>query len=261
MKKKQFVTKLHKKNWNWKAQPQQFGKAIPNMLTISALCMGLTSIHFGIMGKWEAAVAAVVFAGILDIFDGKLARLLKSSTTFGAELDSLADFINFGVAPSLLVYLFSLSKWQGLGWAFCLFFSACSGLRLARFNVHRIENIASIPLFSIGVPAPAGALITLVPIMIGFHFNLLLPPGLFAFFIAMSSFLMISKIPTFVAKGIIISPQHMGIFFVGAIGLITFFITAPWESLIVVIGLYFFSIPVSAWLFWRWHRRLRKKID
>src|SRR5215510_133097 len=145
---------------------QSLNRLIPNMLTIIALCAGLTAIRFGLLGHWEKAVFAIVVAGILDGLDGRIARLLNGASRFGAELDSLSDFISFGVAPALLLYYWTLNGLGGFGWALALLFAVCCALRLARFNT-RLENTdlpAWTSRFFTGVPAPAGAGLALLPI-------------------------------------------------------------------------------------------------
>ena len=134
-----------------------FNRLIPNILTLLALCAGMTSIRLGLLQRWELAVAALALAAVLDALDGRIARLLDSSSKFGAELDSLADVIDFGVAPGVLLYLWTMHAGGGLGWAVCLLFAVCCSLRLARFNT-KLDN-TDLPAwtgrFFSGVPAPA----------------------------------------------------------------------------------------------------------
>src|SRR3954468_23595201 len=114
--------------------PFPINRMVPNILTLLALCAGMTAIRFAVNGKFEYAVFAVIVAGIFDGLDGRLARLLKATSSFGAELDSLSDFVSFGVAPAAVLYLWTLSALHGLGWAIALLFAVCCALRLARFN-------------------------------------------------------------------------------------------------------------------------------
>ncbi|MEM7191654.1 MAG: CDP-diacylglycerol--serine O-phosphatidyltransferase, partial [Pseudomonadota bacterium] len=139
---------------------------VPNIFTLLGLCAGLTAIRMGIEHRWDLAVAALVFAAFLDGIDGHVARLLKASTRFGAELDSLADFVNFGVAPAIILFVWSLEDLKSLGWIAVLVFAVCSALRLARFNVSldQTDMPAWKKSYFVGVPAPAGALIVLLPI-------------------------------------------------------------------------------------------------
>ncbi len=139
---------------------------IPNIFTLVGLCAGLTAIRMGIEHRWDLAVAALVFAAFLDGIDGRVARLLKASSRFGAELDSLADFVNFGVAPAIIMFNWALEDLRSLGWIAVLVFAVCSALRLARFNVSldQTDQPAWKSAFFVGVPAPAGAIILLLPI-------------------------------------------------------------------------------------------------
>ncbi|MEX2009644.1 MAG: CDP-diacylglycerol--serine O-phosphatidyltransferase, partial [Dongiaceae bacterium] len=152
---------------------QSFNRLIPNILTVLALCAGLTSIRFAFQERWEMAVFAIVIAGVLDGLDGRIARLLDGSSKFGAELDSLSDFLAFGVAPALLLYYFTMKSVVGIGWALALLFAVCCALRLARFNT-KVDN-ADLPAwtgrFFTGVPAPAGAGLALLPVFATFEFG------------------------------------------------------------------------------------------
>src|SRR6202035_636253 len=139
---------------------------IPNIFTLVGLCAGLTAIRMAIESRWDLAVAALVFAAFLDGIDGRLARLLKASSRFGAELDSLADFVNFGVAPALILYFWDLHELKSAGWIAAMAFAICTGLRLARFNVMIADpdRPGWSSNFFVGIPAPAGAIIVLLPI-------------------------------------------------------------------------------------------------
>jgi CDP-diacylglycerol--serine O-phosphatidyltransferase len=150
---------------------QSINRLIPNMLTVMALCAGLTSMLYALQARWEPAVIAIVAAGVLDGLDGRIARLLNGQSKFGAELDSLSDFISFGVAPALLLYIWQLSELKGLGWAVTMAFAVCCALRLARFNT-KLDNTdlpAWTSRFFVGVPAPAGAGLALIPVMATFE--------------------------------------------------------------------------------------------
>ncbi|MCB1384998.1 MAG: CDP-diacylglycerol--serine O-phosphatidyltransferase, partial [Nitratireductor sp.] len=138
----------------------------PNILTLLAICSGLTAIRFAIEGRIELAVGAIILAGFLDGIDGRVARFLKSTTRFGAQMDSLADFVNFGVAPAMLLYFTLLTELRPLGWVAALLYAICACLRLARFNV-QLDNPNRPDFqqdFFVGVPAPAGAMIVLLPV-------------------------------------------------------------------------------------------------
>jgi CDP-diacylglycerol--serine O-phosphatidyltransferase len=227
---------------------------LPNIVTIISLCMGLSAIHFGFLGQWQRGVASVLIAGVLDGIDGRLARFLGSSTDFGAELDSLADFINFGVAPSLLVYFFSLHQFQGIGWGLCLFFSACMALRLARFNIQRHQPTSS--GFSVGVPAPAGALLVFMPMMVTFVLDHTISPLFFAVTLIGVSLMLISRYPTFVFKKIALPIRWMGGFLIAVLMTIVGLLVAPWETLLVLCILYLLSLPISGYIS---YKPLKKK--
>ena len=143
---------------------------VPNVITLLALCAGLTAVRLAIEGKLEFALAAIVLAAVLDGIDGRVARLIKGTSRFGAELDSLADFVNFGVAPALILYFWDLHELRSAGWIAALVFAICAGLRLARFNVSTDDpnRPAWASNFFVGVPAPAGAITVLLPIYLYF---------------------------------------------------------------------------------------------
>ena len=146
-------------------------RLIPNAITVGALCAGLSGVRFAIDARWEMAVAAIVVAAILDGLDGRMARLLNGTSKFGAELDSLADFVSFGAAPALIVYLWVLNGWGGVGWVIALGFAVCCALRLARFNTALADPNPPrwAGHFFTGVPAPAGAGLALLPMMLHFE--------------------------------------------------------------------------------------------
>jgi CDP-diacylglycerol--serine O-phosphatidyltransferase len=228
----------------WKSSP--LSRLLPNGVTLAALCMGLTAIRFAFLTQWQAATASVLIAGFLDGLDGRLARYLRSSSEFGAELDSLADFINFGAAPALIVYFFSLHHLGNIGWGCSLFFAACMALRLARFNIMRLHPSDSEPssLFSVGMPAPAGALVTLSPMVALFVFESV-PTWIFASMILFSASMMVSRYPTFLINKIIIPSCYRNYVILGALAFITSLITAPWETLLFVVILYVGTLPLS----------------
>ncbi|BDB96045.1 CDP-alcohol phosphatidyltransferase family protein [Candidatus Hydrogenosomobacter endosymbioticus] len=264
---KKFISRFKKKKLNENYHPK-IGKIIPSAVTVVALCIGLTAIYFGLSRNWEAATVCVLAAGLLDGIDGRLARLLKSSSDFGAELDSLADLVNFGVAPGVLVYLASLHQFGRSGWACCLFFSACCALRLARFNAYKKFPDNRAATFSVGVPAPGGAVIAILPFMFEFSFSsrqtgLLQSPDLLcapayvcAFCVILSAVLMISKIPTFVFKKISIDHSHIWLFLVSMIAITASLIAAPWESALSLAVAYVASIPISCFSFYKKYGKL-----
>ncbi len=242
---------------------QSLNRLIPNMLTVLALCAGLTSIRFALDNRWEMAVFAIVIAGILDGLDGRIARLLDSTSKFGAELDSLSDFVSFGVAPAILLYYWTLQSARGLGWVIALVFGVCVALRLARFNT-RIDN-ADLPAwtgrFFVGVPAPAGAGLSLMPVFA----TLLFGPGLFdnpvftgAVTIAVAA-LMVSRVPTYSLKRVRVPHQLVVPTLLGVGSMAALLVSMPWLTLTVLGVLYTASIPFSL-LSYRRLERLRGEV-
>jgi len=222
----------------------------PNVLTLLAICSGLTSIRFAIEGRLELAVAAIIFAAFLDGIDGRVARFLKSTTRFGAEMDSLADFVNFGVAPALLLY-FTILNGLPFGWTVSLVYASCACLRLARFNVTLDDpNQPEWQYrFFVGVPAPAGALLALLPIyvqLLGVPVNPI-HSGFSILFTLGCGLLMVSNIPTFSGKNIsekIRSDLFLPIMIL-AVFLTAVLLSYPWKVLAAVAILYLISIPFS----------------
>jgi CDP-diacylglycerol--serine O-phosphatidyltransferase len=237
----------HAARWQEKWKSPAIGRILPNMVTLSALCMGLSSIQFGFSQQWRNAVASVLIAGVLDGLDGRLARLLKSSSAFGAELDSLVDFIAFGVAPALIIYCYSLSLWGNKGWGLCLFFTACMAWRLARFNT--LPHHSS--LFSMGVPAPAGALLILTPMIISFVLDTQLSVWVHGLTALITSILLVSRYPTFVFKKIVIPQKFFGVFCMTIVGFVAGMFSAPWETLLVLSIIYLLFLPISGYWFYK----------
>jgi CDP-diacylglycerol---serine O-phosphatidyltransferase len=229
-------------------QELPFNRLVPNVLTLLALCAGMTAIRFALNGNFQAAVYAIIVAGILDGLDGRVARLLKVTSSFGAELDSLSDFISFGVAPALVLYLWTMSALHGFGWAIVLFYAVCCALRLARFNTQlNAEPAPHLAGFFTGVPAPAGAGLVLMPMFVGFEWGdwIVRSPYLNAVWIAGSAALMISTLPTFSLKKFSI-PHRFVVPTLLCIGLLAAFATtAPWPTLTLVGFLYLGSIPLT----------------
>lgn len=236
-------------------------RMIPNGLTVLALCAGLTSIRFALDERWDLAVFAIVVAGIFDGLDGRAARILKVTSRFGAELDSLSDFLSFGVAPAVLIYVWALSGVRGMGWALALLFTVCCALRLARFNSEMEEPVAEQPAwmrnYFSGVPAPAGAALAIVPIMIWLetdseYARLAAVNGLV---LACVALLMISHVPTFSMKRFTV-PINYVLPVLLVIGLMfAALVAAPWPTLTAVGLAYLFSIPVTVFNANRQRRR------
>jgi CDP-diacylglycerol--serine O-phosphatidyltransferase len=222
---------------------------IPNTITLLALCFGLTGVSFAVGGEWDKALAAVVFAGVLDGFDGRIARLLRAQSKFGAELDSLSDNIAFGTAPALILFLWSLQAAPRFGWIAALALAVCCALRLARFNAH--IDVHDQPHksagFNTGVPAPAGAGLAFVPIFLWLItgnelFRQWQPVMAWTIFIAL---LMISSLPTYSWSSIRIR-SGWRLFALAGIALLgAALIRAPWHTLLIVAVLYLAMMPVS----------------
>jgi CDP-diacylglycerol--serine O-phosphatidyltransferase len=232
-------------------------RMIPNVLTLLALCAGMTAVRFAIGGDFVGAVYAIIVAGIFDGLDGRIARLLKSTSSFGAELDSLSDFVSFGAAPAAMLYLWTMSSLHGLGWAIVLFYAVCCALRLARFN---IESGASRPAYAApfftGVPAPAGAGLVMVPMFLSFEWGdwLFRSPYLSAVTVVGVALLMVSKVPTVSIKRIRV-PHHLVIPTLLGIGVLAAFgTTAPWPTLTAIGVVYVGSIPLTIRAYFRLKR-------
>lgn len=222
---------------------------LPNVVTVLALCTGLTAVRFGVQGRWELAVGAVIAAAVLDSLDGRLARRIGATTKFGAELDSLSDFLCFGAVPALLVYLWTLQAAGGIGWVLALLFAVCAALRLARFNTRL--GISDLPPwagnFFTGVPAPAGAGAALLPMIAYFQWgeSFFRHPLVNAVVVVLVAALMISRIPTFSFKQLRV-PHRWVIPSLMLVGLLAAFIaTALWATLTGMIVVYLATIPFA----------------
>jgi CDP-diacylglycerol--serine O-phosphatidyltransferase len=234
-------------------------RMIPNMLTLLALAAGLSALRFALQEHWEHAVLAIAAAAILDGLDGRIARILKGTTKFGAELDSLSDFLCFGVAPAMTLYLWSLVDAGRFGWSLVLVFCICCALRLARFNTAGSEENtpAWTRNFFVGVPSPAGAGIVLLPMVLWFQFEVdfLRHPGFVAVFVLATSALLVSRIPTFSFKKIGIL-QSWILPTMAAIGLyLALLVSAPWITLSLSIIAYMASIPFGFRAYRRYSER------
>ena len=222
---------------------------IPNILTVLALCAGMSSIRFAMQDKWDLAVAAIIVAGVLDGLDGRMARLLKGATKFGAELDSLSDFIAFGVAPALVVYMWSTEVLGGIGWIAGLAYSTCCALRLARFNttLDDPDRPAWASYFFTGMAAPAGACIVLLPMAVSFQAgdNFLRQPAFMAAWLLLVAFMMISRIPTYSFKRVRVK-REMVLPLLVVVGIVAAVLASyPWFVLSVMGAAYLVSIPFS----------------
>lgn len=221
----------------------------PNAVTALALCMGLTGIRFAIGGDWDRALASIIIAGVLDGLDGRIARLLKGESRFGAELDSLSDVIAFGVSPAIILYLWSLQDLPRFGWLFALAHAVCCALRLARFNaqIDAAEQPHKSAGFLTGVPAPAGAGLMMLPAYIWLWSGeeLFRQPWLVAPWVALIAFLMISNVATYSWSSLRLR-RHIRLEAIAGFALLGgALLTAPWETLTVVSAIYLLLIPFS----------------
>ncbi len=225
---------------------------LPNLVTLLALCMGLTAIRFAVDGQYETAVVAVVVAAVLDGLDGRLARALRGTSRFGAELDSLADFVDFGVAPALILYFWGLHEFKSFGWVAALVFAIACALRLARFNV--ASNDPSRPSwqarFFTGMPAPAGAIVGLLPVYLNLSF--LAVPNVRAVvpfeiaYVLLVAFLMASRIPHFSGKKMGRVPREYVLpVLLGIVVCCLLLATFPMEMLVAGAFAYLASIPLA----------------
>lgn len=230
---------------------------VPNMLTVISLCAGLTSIRFSLNGNFELAVLAIVFAGVMDGLDGRLARLLKGVTRFGAELDSLADFLSFGVAPAFVLYEWSLKGlggFAGMGWIAVLAYAVCCALRLARFNTMSDQPPQQQPAwvnhFFVGVAAPAAAGLAILPVVITFQFegssDVLRSAYLLAPYLMLIAALMVSRVPTVSLKRLRVQRDYVLPILLGlGIGIAALTVY-PWITLALCGIAYLISIPLTA---------------
>ena len=225
---------------------------LPNILTLGGVCLGISSIKFSIDGNFSLAVTLILFAAILDALDGRIARLIKGTSEFGKELDSLTDFVSFGIAPVFILYFWELNTYGKLGWAIALIYSVCCVLRLARFNLTKVENQQEWKNnFFEGVPSPAGGILILMPLiyeLTDFSFNFEVKQFT-PFLTILIALLLVSKIPTLSFKKISISSKTT-IFLLLAAGLI--FISLlfyTFETLLIFGILYLLLIPISFFVF------------
>ena len=231
---------------------------VPNVITLLAICAGLTAIRLSTEGRMELAVAAIVFAAVLDGLDGRVARMIKGQSKFGAELDSLADFVNFGVAPGLILYFWQLHDLNNGGWIASMVFAISGGLRLARFNATMDDpnKPAFAANYFTGVPAPAGAILVLLPIYLAFLGMPTPPATLTALYTLLIAFLMVSRLPVFSGKTVRlrVPPEMVLPVFVAVIFFIALLIGYPWHILSACTVLYLLSLP-AGWKSYRDHQR------
>ena len=247
-----------KSNLKLVADKKKARMILPNMLTLIGVCIGLTSIRFALDGRFEFAIIAIIFAALIDGLDGRIARLIKGTSKVGKELDSLTDMISFGVAPAFIMYFWKLNSLGRFGWLLCLVFVICVALRLARFNVDSNQEPSWRDNFFEGVPSPAGGILVLIPLIISlsgfdfvqFNYDIIVP----IFFIA-TSFLLISKFPSYSFKKIVI-PRRTTIFLL--FGIVLFFgllLIYTFNVIAISALVYLILLPISYFHF----QKIKKK--
>ena len=237
---------------------------LPNILTLGGVCLGISSIKFSIDGNFSLAVILILFAAILDALDGRIARLIKGTSDFGKELDSLTDFVSFGIAPVFILYFWELNTYGKFGWAISLIFSVCCVLRLARFNLTKNDNEQKWKNnFFEGIPSPAGGILVLMPLIYDlsdFTFDINLR-NLTPYLTILIALMMVSKIPTLSLKKISISSKTT-IFLLLVIGLIFIaLLFYTFETLLAFSLIYLISIPISIVIFRNEQKKFSEKIS
>ncbi len=239
-----------------------FNRIAPNLVTLAAMSFGISSINYSIQERWDIAVISIFIAAILDGLDGRVARMLNGTTKFGAELDSLSDFVSFGVAPGFFLYLWSMQDVKGLGWFLALFFALCGAIRLARFNT-MLDDDEPLPYwqnFFTGLPAPGGAMTVLVPFLFyQYGFVSFQNPAVVGTFLAVCGFLMVSTIPTISIKKLKIEVKYiLPIMAVTAL-IAGILITEPWLCAAIIGSIYLITIPFGIVIFNKEKKKYEKK--
>ena len=229
-------------------------RIVPCVITLAALCLGLTSIRCSLAGRLEMAIICLFLSALFDALDGRVARFLGCPSQFGAELDSLSDLVCFGVTPAMIMYTTVLMQYSTIGWAACLYFTVCCALRLARFNVDQINSAhgtktekgkTNLRLFFTGVPAPAGAILGVFPAIVYLQIqnDVALSPIVSILFLILSGSLMVSRIHTFSSKMIKIEQKQIIPVILLISLVVIFLIVEPWYTLSVLVLMYAISIP------------------
>jgi len=237
-----------KNNFKIVADKKNVRMILPNMLTLIGVCIGLTSIRFALDEKFEFAIIAIIFAALIDGLDGRIARLIKGTSKVGKELDSLTDMISFGVAPAFIMYFWKLNTLERFGWLLCLVYVICVALRLARFNINSNQEPSWKDNFFEGVPSPAGGILVLTPLIIslsGFDYLQLNYDFVVPVFFIITSFLLISKFPSYSFKKIVI-PRKSTIFLL--FGIVLFFgllLIYTFNVIAISVIIYVLLLPIS----------------
>ena len=237
---------------------------LPNILTLAGVCLGISSIKFSIDGNFSLAVTLILLAAILDALDGRVARFIKGTSEFGKELDSLTDFVSFGIAPVFILYFWELKNYGKLGWAITLIYSVCCVLRLARFNLTKIQVAEDWKNnFFEGIPSPAGGLLILMPLIyeltnLNFGIDVKIFTPYFTVFVAV---LLVSKIPTLALKKISISPKAT-VFLLLGIGIVFIsLLSYTLETLLVFGIIYIITIPFGIIIYSKQNKKISEKIS
>jgi CDP-diacylglycerol--serine O-phosphatidyltransferase len=243
-----------------KSKSFNLAKVLPNLITLFGLCIGLSAIRFAIDASFVKAISFLFIAAFLDGVDGRLARFLNSTSDFGAQLDSLADFVNFGIVPVLILYLWinQYSDIYILDWAMVLFFAVCMAIRLARFNVDIDSNNAAENKiqehFFYGIPAPCGAVLAVLPMVLFYesgHYKLFVDPSIIILYVLILAIMLASTIPTFSIKKISIANEYLYITLIIMGLIIVGLVIKPWITIILLEFLYIGSIPISIIMYFK----------
>jgi len=253
----------HKKNFKI-VTSKRTRVILPNIFTLVGVCIGLSSIKFAFDGRFEISILAIIIAGIIDGLDGRIARLIKGASKVGKELDSLTDVISFGVAPAFIMYFWKLNELGRVGWLICLIYVICVALRLARFNVTSEAEPSWRDNFFEGIPSPAGGVLVLIPLVFNFSelniFNINYDTIVPLFFIT-TSILLISKVPTYSLKKIVV-PRRMTIFLLFSVILYFGLLLVYTFNTIVISGIaYLLIIPVSAIHYYRINKKFKTQFE
>ncbi|WP_120007746.1 CDP-alcohol phosphatidyltransferase family protein [Teichococcus vastitatis] len=257
-------------------QGQSFNRLIPNILTLLGLCAGLMAMRFALDGRWEPAAGLIILAGAIDGLDGRLARLLKATSRFGAEFDSLADFLSFGVAPAMILYLWTMHDYRGLGFVPCVMFAVCMALRLARFNASIDAGPVPLPgpppkaafaqSFFTGVPAPAGAVLGMFPIFASLAFqgwgwngmaDAVRHPAFVGLLLIAAALALVSTLPTWSFKNFKVRREYVLPLLLSIGAYAALLVSEPWAALAAAGLIYCAMLPFS----FRSYLRLKREAE
>ncbi|MDJ0386500.1 CDP-alcohol phosphatidyltransferase family protein [Roseomonas sp. E05] len=257
-------------------QGQSFNRLIPNILTLLGLCAGLLAMRFALEGRWEVAAGLIITAGAIDGLDGRLARLLKATSRFGAEFDSLADFLSFGVAPAMILYLWTMHDYRGLGFVPCVMFAVCMSLRLARFNAALDAGPMPLPgpppkpayaqSFFTGVPAPAGALLAMFPLFASLAFegwgwfglaSAVRYPAFVGILLILVALALVSTLPTWSFKNFKVRREYILPLLLSVGAFAALLVSEPWAALAAAGLIYCAMLPFS----FRSYLRLKREAE